>query len=104
AGSQQLHQKTGGFQRVRQTGQAAWGILAQYQPFTPGSIALEGIVEQGIQSLVVDDSEDDAFLLLLELRKATPILHHARVDTAETLRAALKECSWDLILDRKCVV
>ena len=55
-------------------------------------------MEQGIQILVVDDSEDDAFLLLRELRKATPILHHARVDTAETLRAALNECSWDLIL------
>ncbi|GAB4572663.1 MAG: hypothetical protein Kow0077_12670 [Anaerolineae bacterium] len=52
-----------------------------------------------IRLLIVEDSEDDALLILRELRKGgfTPTTHR-RVDTERDLRAALEEAQWDIIL------
>lgn len=49
--------------------------------------------------LIVEDSEDDALLVLRELRKGGyhPAVFH-RVETAEEMRARLVEQPWDLII------
>ena len=48
--------------------------------------------------LLVEDSEDDADLILLELRRGGYHIDHVRVDGAEGMRAALAERKWDLII------
>jgi PAS domain S-box-containing protein len=46
--------------------------------------------------LLIEDSEDDAHLLLRELRRAGYDVAHERVDTAAALNAALDRQTWDL--------
>jgi signal transduction histidine kinase len=55
-------------------------------------------VNQPLQVLVIEDSEDDAVVLETALRRAgyTPVCH--RVETPETLGAALERQPWDLII------
>jgi signal transduction histidine kinase/FixJ family two-component response regulator len=48
--------------------------------------------------LIADDSEDDALLMTRELRRIGFDAVSRRVDTAETMAAALREQAWDLIL------
>ena len=48
--------------------------------------------------LLVEDSEDDAFLLLRHIRKAGYELVYERVQTAEDLKTALETQHWDLII------
>jgi len=48
--------------------------------------------------LIVEDSEDDAVLLQHELRGAASKVVARRVDTADGMRAALKEGDWDLVI------
>jgi PAS domain S-box-containing protein len=50
-----------------------------------------------LRVLIVEDSERDADLLLLELRRAGYDISHARVQTAESMRVALKN-DWDVVL------
>ena len=52
-----------------------------------------------LKALLIEDSEDDALLVLRELRRGgfAPIVHR-RVDTAEALTAALADENWDIIL------
>jgi len=51
-----------------------------------------------LRVLIVEDSEDDALLLVFELRRGdySPIFQ--RVETVEALRKALEEESWDLVI------
>jgi PAS domain S-box-containing protein len=51
-----------------------------------------------IRALIVEDSEDDAELLLRELRRAGYAPDYRRVDTPEEFVAALDEGHWDVIL------
>jgi PAS domain S-box-containing protein len=51
-----------------------------------------------LRLLLVEDSEDDAFLLLRHLKRGGYELEHQRVQTAETLRQALDSQSWDIII------
>jgi PAS domain S-box-containing protein/diguanylate cyclase (GGDEF)-like protein len=51
-----------------------------------------------LRILIVEDYEDDALLLLRELRKGGYQLDSKRVDTVAGLRNALDERAWDLIL------
>ncbi len=51
-----------------------------------------------LKVLMVEDSEDDALLLLRELRQAGFSLTWERVQTAETLQAALAKQAWDVII------
>jgi two-component system, cell cycle sensor histidine kinase and response regulator CckA len=51
-----------------------------------------------LRVLIVEDSEDDALLLLRELRRGGYAPEFSRVFTADALRAALGEQSWDLVL------
>jgi PAS domain S-box-containing protein len=48
--------------------------------------------------LLVEDSEDDADLMLLELRRGDYVADYVRVDNAEAMRAALQERKWDLVI------
>ncbi|HKE18016.1 MAG TPA: ATP-binding protein [Kofleriaceae bacterium] len=51
-----------------------------------------------LRALLVEDSEDDAELLLRELSRIGFDVVHQRVDTAPGMRAALAEHTWDLVL------
>lgn len=51
-----------------------------------------------LRVLIVEDSEDDAALLVRELRRAGYEPDHMRVDTLDAMRAALLERIWDVIL------
>ncbi len=48
--------------------------------------------------LLIEDSEDDALLVLRELRRGGYDVSYTRVETAEALLAALEQQSWDVIL------
>ena len=51
-----------------------------------------------LRVLIVEDSEDDAELLLRELRRGGYDLTSKRVDTAEGMAAALENETWDIVL------
>ncbi|MFA5914400.1 MAG: HD domain-containing phosphohydrolase [Burkholderiales bacterium] len=51
-----------------------------------------------LRVLIVEDSEDDALLLLRELRRAGYAPESARVDSAASMRAAFSAHAWDIIL------
>ena len=51
-----------------------------------------------LRLLLVEDSEDDATLVLLELRRAGFVPLATRVETAEAMSTALRAEPWDLIL------
>ena len=51
-----------------------------------------------IRVLIAEDSPDDAALIMRELKKSGYAPDWERVDTAEAMRAALKEKSWDVVL------
>lgn len=53
---------------------------------------------KALRILIVEDSENDAELLLRELRKGGFVPEHARVDTEEAMRSALVGASWDIIV------
>jgi DNA-binding NtrC family response regulator len=51
-----------------------------------------------LRVLLVEDSEDDALLVLHELRQGGYKPIHERVDTEAALRAALERQAWDVVL------
>ena len=51
-----------------------------------------------LRVLIIEDSEDDAELLALELERSNYKLIHQRVDTKAKMQAALEAYSWDIIL------
>ncbi|MDP8949030.1 MAG: PAS domain S-box protein [Actinomycetota bacterium] len=51
-----------------------------------------------LRVLLVEDSEDDALLLLRELRRGGYDPHYERVETAGDMEVALDEQSWDLVI------
>src|SRR5918997_1891142 len=51
-----------------------------------------------LKILLVEDSEDDALLLLRQLRRGAYEPAWTRVDTAEAMEAALDERGWDLVV------
>jgi PAS domain S-box-containing protein len=64
-------------------------------------MAIENSTETGedpLRVLIVDDSEDDALLMVRELRNGGWQLVYERVDQAEPMRKALQNQPWDLIL------
>ncbi|MGE5172579.1 MAG: PAS domain S-box protein [Betaproteobacteria bacterium] len=48
--------------------------------------------------LIVEDSEDDALLLLRELRRGGYDTVYERVETAESMKAALERKQWDIVI------
>src|SRR5215207_6831524 len=55
------------------------------------------IMGRPLRVLIIEDSEDDAQLLLRELRRGYEV-EFERVETADTLQLALTEKTWDLIV------
>jgi two-component system cell cycle sensor histidine kinase/response regulator CckA len=51
-----------------------------------------------LRVLLVEDSEDDALLVLRELGRAGYELDHERVETRDALVAALEQSDWDFVL------
>ncbi len=51
-----------------------------------------------LRVLLIEDVEDDALLILHALRKADYDPDHLRVETAESMREALRTKNWDIIL------
>jgi len=48
--------------------------------------------------LIVDDSQDDALLLLREFKRNSLDINHQRVDSEETLLTALENDEWDIVI------
>ncbi len=48
--------------------------------------------------LIVEDSEDDALLLLREMQKGGVEPYHELVNSEERLRQALSKCKWDILI------
>ena len=55
-------------------------------------------MDKGLRVLLVEDSEDDAILVLRELRQDGCEVYFKRVDTAQGMREALANESWDLVI------
>lgn len=55
-------------------------------------------MDKKLRLLIVEDSEDDALLVLRKLRSEGYDMTHRRVDTAEAMKAALSEAEWDAII------
>jgi DNA-binding NtrC family response regulator len=57
-------------------------------------------IEMGIplRVLVVEDSEEDTLLMLRELRRGGYDVTHRRVETRESMHAALAGQAWDVVL------
>src|ERR1019366_8443588 len=51
-----------------------------------------------LRALIVEDSFDDAALVLLELRRGGYEVVFERVETAENMNAALERAEWDVVL------
>ena len=56
------------------------------------------IMVDSLKILIVEDSEDDALLLIRELRKGGYTPFFDRVDSPETLQKALHEEQWDVVI------
>lgn len=55
-------------------------------------------LKKTIRVLILEDCEDDALLMLHEFKSSGYDAVHARVETAEDMRAALKNETWDIVL------
>ncbi|MBI2358454.1 MAG: response regulator [Deltaproteobacteria bacterium] len=55
-------------------------------------------MSQALRVLIVEDSENDALLLVRALRRAGYDVAHERVDTAEAMMAALARQGWDIVI------
>lgn len=62
------------------------------------AVAPVAVVGGPLQVLFVEDSEDDAALVVRQLRQAGYILNWERVDTAPAMATALRAQVWDLIV------
>src|SRR5258708_31508814 len=54
-------------------------------------------MEKSLKLLMVEDSEDDARMILRELKRGGYDVDYHRVDNGPAMKAALKQ-SWDLVL------
>jgi len=55
-------------------------------------------MDKNLKVLIIDDSEDDALLILRELRRGGFQPEYERVENALEMRSALQKKDWDLIL------
>jgi len=55
-------------------------------------------MDNSLAVLVIEDSEDDAFLIARQLRRAGYELTMVRVETAEDMEAALDSRQWDVVI------
>src|SRR6266542_6151811 len=62
------------------------------------SVAGLAVEAQPLRVLIIEDSEEDADLILLELKRGGFHPSYKRVDAPQALREALEEQDWDVIL------
>lgn len=55
-------------------------------------------MSEELRVLLVEDSEEDSLLLVRELRRGGYKLEHMRVETAESMRRALQDREWDVVI------
>ncbi|MFZ0546312.1 MAG: response regulator [Candidatus Promineifilaceae bacterium] len=55
-------------------------------------------MDKPLQVLVVEDSEDDTLLLIRELKRNGYTPSYERVETAEAMKSALAQQSWDIVV------
>jgi PAS domain S-box-containing protein len=55
-------------------------------------------MKQPLKLLLVEDSDDDAVLLLQHLKRSGYNIVHQRVDAEEDLKAAIEKQSWDIVI------
>src|ERR1700730_11847537 len=55
-------------------------------------------MKKALRALIVEDTADDADLLLADLSKAGYDVTYERVDTADAMKAALESDIWDVVL------
>src|SRR5215472_3138845 len=70
-------------------------VEPQGKSMTPAAVHA---VSQPIRVLIIEDSPDDAELIVLELKRGGYDPDYLRVDRAETMHEALQHGEWDLIL------
>jgi len=68
------------------------------QAYPPAAVLPAPGMPAPVRVLVVEDSEEDAYLVSTELLTILPGAEFRRVDTAPEMRAALGEGKWDLII------
>jgi CheY-like chemotaxis protein len=51
-----------------------------------------------LRVLIVEDSEDDALLLLRDLRRGSYDVSYERVDTADVMSTAIDQREWDIVI------
>src|SRR5262249_41157944 len=92
------------FRRVCGGGASAGPLLAHHQRAAAGRPPPLKQQEQGppmskpLRVLIVEDNEQDAALLLRELKRASYDLTAERVDTPEAMNGALEKQPWDIVL------
>src|SRR6185503_6319896 len=59
---------------------------------------MDALVSAPVRVLLVEDSEDDALLVMHELTRHEARLEFRRVDTGPGLRAAFAEPAWDCVI------
>ena len=64
----------------------------------PANSSEPGVTNKVLRALIADDSEDDVFFLLRELRKGGYELVYERVSTAPDMKAALERQTWDIVI------
>ncbi|MGD8240595.1 MAG: PAS domain-containing protein, partial [Armatimonadota bacterium] len=60
-------------------------------------------MHEPLRTLIVEDSEDDALLVVRELQRGGHAVAWERVETAEAMRAALQEQNWDIVIADYCL-
>ena len=70
-------------------------MTARENPMRPSSRDAE---RKTLRVLLVEDSADDALLLLRELKRGGYEVLHERVDTAEAMQVALEKQDWDVVV------
>ena len=73
-------------------------VLLRLGPQRRGAGDPWGTEKKKLRALVVEDSEDDAKLLVRELTRGGFDLEHERVETRPDMAAALARTTWDIVL------
>jgi signal transduction histidine kinase len=76
---------------------AASARRRRHDPVPPAP-AGESAADRRLRVLLAEDSEDDAFLVTRELKRGGYQLTVERVQTRETMRAALRQASYDVVI------
>ena len=72
------------------------GVQISEHPF--GAVGPGAAIPVPLRALIVEDLEDDAMLLLLELRRGGWEVAYQRVETEAAMTAALESSPWDIII------